>query len=154
MRYVAALYAQGLAADVQALIWFTLYDLPNFSEINGLVTQAPAPKQRPAFRAFQFAAAQLRDASFSHKLGAAEAGAADMEVYAFAEAARGLDIHVAWLNPVSTTAKKPLVLAAKQAVVRDVYGVSSVVMDEDDGAADERVTVEVSGRPVYIEIAR
>ncbi len=155
-RYVTQLYAQALAADVEALIWFTLYDLENEALHNrtGLVTNDSPPVRRPAFGVFRFAATQLNAVRYERRLSAAEAGASDMEVYRFVDAARKLDIHVAWLNPVDTKDKKPLVLPASRAVVRDVFGRPTVVLDRDDGKTDGRVTVQVGGRAVYVEIER
>jgi hypothetical protein len=38
--------------------------------------------------------------------------------------------------------------------VRDVFGKPIVVLDGDDGKADGRVTVQVGGQAVYVEIER
>ena len=155
-RYVAQLYAQALAADVEALIWFTLYDLDYVEDVNwyGLVTKDSPPVRRPAFDAFRFAATQLNAVHYERQLSAAETGASDMEVYHFIDPARRLDIHVAWLNPIDTKSTKPLVLPGSRAVVRDVFGKPIVVLDGDDGKADGRVTVQVGGQAVYVEIER
>ena len=155
-RFVVQLYTQALAADVKSLIWFTLYDLTDVKTYNqtGLVTNDFPPRRRPSFDAYRFAAAQLNAARFERRLTAAEVGADDMAVYHFVDAARRVDIHVAWLNPVNTTNKKPLTLRASQVVVRNAYGEPAIVLDRDDGKLDGSVTVRVGGQPVYIEMSR
>jgi len=152
-RYVAQLYTQAKAADVKALIWFTLYDLADVDKYNqtGLVTDQSPPVRRLSFDAFRYAAAQLNGARYESRLSSAEVGAGGLEVYPFVDSARGVVIRVAWLNPINTPDKQPLVLKTDRAVVRTVYGVSSVVTDRDDGMEDGRVTVHVGGQPVYIE---
>ena len=154
MRYVAELYAQAMAANVEALIWFSLNDLDPayYDHVTGLVTRADPPRKRPAYRAYQFAAQQLGTATFHQQLVNSATTAAGMEVYEFRDQTPKRTIYVAWLNPVQTTATKPLLLAGAQAVMRDALGASTLVRDGDDGVADGRVTVQVGGRPVYVEM--
>lgn len=152
LRYVPQLYAHAIAADVEVLVWFPLYDLNNYPSYMGLLAASDPPRRRPAYAAYQFAAQELGTAEYTRSLSPTETGAADMEAYMLYDPVRGQSIVVAWLNPVHTSASRPLSLVSDQATVRDVFGNATIVTDGQDGVVDGRVTVDIDGRPVYVEM--
>src|SRR5690606_37357086 len=96
-RYVIQLFAQSIAADVQVMIWWTLFDLVDYPYANGLVTngESQPPQQKPADRVFQTAARRLARAEYQGMLSAAETQDPDLEVYQFTDAQSGKRMYVA-----------------------------------------------------------
>jgi hypothetical protein len=155
MRFVAQLYTQALAADVEVLVWFALADPGSpYPFDSGLVSRGPPAAVKPAFAVYQTAANQLTNARFVRRLSLEETGQAAMEAYEFVHDARGVKITVAWLDPVQSEETATLALPGDQAIVRDMVGVATVVHDGDDGSQDGRVSIQINGRPAYIEVRR
>jgi hypothetical protein len=157
--YVTQLFVQAHALDLDFLIWWTLADQSN-SELGafGLIGRDPAATPKRALVAFRTAHNRLRSAQFAGALSIAETQNADLEVYRFAEPGSG-PLYVAWLNyrawmnPTQAVAAVPLVLTAEKAVVFDRYdNPLAAIQDADDGANDGKVTVQVGGDPVFIEV--
>jgi hypothetical protein len=158
-RYVVELFVQSIANDVQVMIWWTLFDVGGFYPYdNGLVTNAEPPllpAEKPSFYTFQRVVAELGTAHYVRALTLAETGDSDMEAYQFDDNVHSRTVYVAWLNPIETNDVQFLSLPAAQATVRDsINGAISTVSDGDDGVADGKVTVQVSSRPVYVEISK
>lgn len=65
---------------------------------------------------------------------------------------KNVKLLVAWLDPVQNNDTAPLALPAEQARVYDIVGLVTVVHDLDDGNDDGHVSVQVTGRPMYVEI--
>ena len=150
-RYVAALFTQSLAADIDAMIWWMLYDPGGTGLANGLVTNAPV-QEKPAYDAFQTIVAQLGTAHHERALTDQETGSEDVEVHQFRDNALRRTVYVAWLNPIETDTSKMLRLPVSQATVRDIYGGAYSVRDGEDGRLDGHITLPVSGRPLYVEV--
>lgn len=55
---------------------------------------------------------------------------------------------------MSSTETAKLSLSAPSATVKDVFQVTKIVTDAADGSSDGKVTIDISGTPVYIEIAQ
>lgn len=158
-RYVVELFVQSMANDVQVMIWWTLYDVGGFYPYdNGLVTYAEPPllpTEKPSFYAFQRATAKLGTAHYVRALTLAETGDSNVETYQFNDNVHGRTVYVAWLNPIETNNVQFLSLPAAQATVIDsINGATSTISDGDDGVADGKVTVQISNRPVYVEISK
>ncbi len=149
-RYVVELFTQSMAADIKIMIWWMLHDPGGFYSNNGLVTNDANPQPKPAFFAYRTAVNQLSTAHFQYRLSNAQTGHSDMEVYRFIDHVNQRIVYVAWLNPVDTTTVKLLNLWGAQATVRDIiYGNGQIVTDTN---GDGRVTIHVTGQPVYVEI--
>lgn len=152
-RYVTQLIAQSMAADLDIMIWWMLYDPGSFYPNYGLVTREG--ERKPAFYAFQTAAAQFNTAHFERLLTVEEmGGATDMQAYKFIDYVYNRRMYVAWTNPINASNERPLQLTASQATVKDIYGNAHIVYDGDDGVIDGRVTITITNDPVYIEINR
>ena len=150
-RYVVELFTQSLSADVDAMIWWLLYD-GNEDFQTGLITPGANPVPKKSFTAYQVITEELGSAHYKRKLTDAETGHEEMEAYLFVDYQNQRDTYVAWLNPVMTTATGTLRLTAPQATVRDIYG-ATTINDSADGAHDGRVTIRIGGEPVYIEVS-
>ncbi len=164
-RHVVVIFVQAMAAKVDALTWWLLYDLAlsDYPLETGLVTRGdPVPVKKLAFDAYTSIVAELSTAQFIRQFSPAETGLSfdgfpTMEVYKFHDLTSNQTvkriIYVAWLNPMWEEVAATLELPAKQVTIRDIFGaVKSTVKDADDGKMDNRTTVGVTGEPVYIEV--
>ncbi len=156
-RYVTMLYTQAVAANVDTLIWFMLYDPSvTYPYRNGLVTTAVSatvrPQRKPSFVAYQTAVSMLDGAQFDRSLTQTETGNADLLAYRFIDK-NNKPMYIAWLGPISQTDTKPLKLQGAVATVNDLYGGAlSTVTDAQDGQSDGFVTLSVGAQPVYVHI--
>lgn len=156
-RYVVELFVQSMAADVDVMIWWMLYDPGDWYD-NGLVTIGPAPQIKPSFTAYTTIVSQLSRAKFVRSLDTPDPVAGpggtiqSMDAYEFRDETNGRTVYVAWMNPVDGTAVWPLQLPATQATLRNIYGAASTLLDGDDGTVDGLITVPVSSQPVYVEV--
>lgn len=156
IRYVVELFTQSMAADLDVMIWWMLFDADGWYPYdNGLITNGSSPTTKLSFGVYKILVDELSTAHFERRLSNTETGNSDMEVYLFTDNVHRQDIYVAWLDPIDTTVTASLKLPAAEATIRSVVdGTTSVLFDSTDGNADGKVTVTVSGRPVYIEISQ
>ena len=154
IRYITILFVQTKAANIDYSIWWTLSDVGEPYLDTGLVTNANPPVRKPGFWAFFHLSQELRTATFERALTSAEMNNSNMEGYRFLDTAKQRSVTIAWLNPVSSTETAKLSLSAPSATVKDVFGVTKIVTDAADGSSDGKVTIDISGTPVYIEIAQ
>ena len=151
-RHVVQLLTQAMANEMEIIIWWMLYTPDEYPYDTGLVTAANPPVYKPAFSVFQATVQRLAAVEYEATLSAVESGDVNLEVYRFRDA-QSKTFHVAWLNPSTTSETKVLQLAGAQATVRDKFGnVSATLTDAADGAQDGKVTIQVSGSPVYIYV--
>lgn len=155
-RYVVQLYTQSLAADLDVMIWWLLYDAVGHGNENGLVTIDNPPRRKLAFTAHQAIVNMLTDKPFVRALSPGELNNnPSLEAYEFNNPATGRALYVAWLNPVDHGNTTTLTLAAEEVRRFDIYGAQlSSILDEQDGVDDGRVKVPVGAQPVYIEVVR
>lgn len=150
-RYVVQLYAQSIAAGARAMIWFALVDPGGGYPLeSGLITNETPPHTKPAYTAYQVAAAELGMVRFERRLLLDETGVSDMEVYKYRDAVTGQAKYVAWLEPIDSRATQMLRISTTRAVVRDILGKTSIVNDLEDGTADGQILVTVTSQPVYV----
>lgn len=153
VRNLVKLYTQTVAADVEATIWFLLADLGGTYEYDsGLVTNTNPPQKKQAYFAFQQGVKLLSNVQLDRALTPAETGAADMEAYRFFDFANNRILYVAWLNPLDTSAQKLLTVDGSVGTIIDVFGAESPIADGADGSVDGRISVVVSGTPIYIVV--
>ncbi len=153
-RYVPQLLVQSLAADVDTVIWFMLYDMPDtfYPYKTGLVTSDEPPQRKLAFGAFHTAINILDTAEYIRAWSAEERGRDDLYVYELRNTDNDRLFWVAWLSPVSTKEKTEIRFKAEYVTRRDLYGIGVIVVDAADGTDDGYVTIEVTGQPTYIEL--
>jgi hypothetical protein len=152
-RYVTMLYTQVIAADVDIMIWFMLYDpVASYPYMNGLVTAVAGnerPTRKAAFTAYRTAVDLLSEVNFDRALTAAETGNAELLAYAFTNKV-GAPFYVAWFGPITRTDTAPLRVPGATATLHDIYGTTQQVTDQSDGASDGIITLQVGAQPVYI----
>ena len=156
-RYVAELFVQGMAADIDYVIWWMLFDPGGtYPYDNGLVTNQTSGSitNKPAMTAYKTAVDLLSTAHFQRVIPAGELGASDVFAYEFSDRAYNRRLTVAWVNPINSGVKRSIRFAGGSARVYDIYGNASVVSDGADGQVDGRVTVQITAQPKYIEVAQ
>lgn len=152
-RYVAQLFVQSLAADIDAMIWWMLYNPGDGGWENGLITEDNPPRHKLAFTAYQTIVDRLTGREFVRVLPDAETGSTAMEAYEFTAATAGAALYVAWLDPMSSAATTTLALPGETAGMISLYGApGATINDAADGADDGVVHVPVSAQPAYIEV--
>ncbi|WP_420627293.1 hypothetical protein [Candidatus Leptofilum sp.] len=155
-RYVVALLTQGMAAELDVVIWWLLYDIGgSYPYDAGLVTNDDTPVEKLAFQVYQDVVAELLTAHFARTWTTAETGNSLMEVHQFNDNVLQRTLYVAWLNRVDTTATSSLRIAASSANVKNsITGNEFVVSDGNDGVIDGHVTITVGADPLFIEVEK
>ena len=149
--YVIKLFTQALAADVDMLTWFMLYDPPEwYPNRNGLVTTDEPPQPKTAFFTYQRTVAQLADAAYVEELTGSALGDPNLHVYRFRQG--GNDLYVTWLNPTGTSGQATQRLRGAAAEVLDISGNVTTVRDGDDGQDDGRVNIQVGANPLIVRM--
>ena len=152
-RYVVELYVQSLAADIDAMIWWMLFDPGGGGWDNGLVTMDNPPRQKLSYTAHQTIVNMLTGLEFSRTLTQDEIGDSAVEAYQLTDPADGGALYVAWMNPVAADGSTTLTLAAEEARVVNIYGqTTATLLDGDDGTDDGHVQVTITGQPAYVEV--
>jgi hypothetical protein len=155
-RYVVELLVQGMVADLDATIYWTLAD-PEYiyPYKSGLVTTARRPVAKPAMIAYQNVVRLLGTAKYDRTLPKSERDNSDsMLAYRFVDPVHNRVIYVAWMNPVNTNQTHTLRVPGETATVIDIYGQSTTMHNKDDGNDDEKVRVTVTAQPVFIVVAQ
>ena len=152
-RYVTMLYTQAIAANIDVMVWFMLYDPAAwYTYKNGLVTEVTGntrATRKPAFTAYQTAVALLGEVNIDRVLTATETGNAELLAYRLTDA-NGVPLYVAWFGPITRTDTAPLSMPGATATVRDIYGATRQVTDQSDGVVDGMITLQIGAQPVYI----
>jgi hypothetical protein len=148
-RAVPQLFAQGMAAELDLVVWFMLVDdKPTGYWQAGLLFYDRTPK--PAYYAYQVMTEQLGPADFVRTLSLAETGSDQVEAYQFATLDGVTWVIVAWANDDHV---HPLTLETPQLIMVDKHGMEAVLSDADDGVVDGRVRVPIGPSPVYLRFA-
>ncbi len=155
-RYVVELFTQSMAADLDIMIWWMLYDVGgNYPYDTGLVTNAAVPVEKLAYQVYKRTVAELETAHFVRKLSNAETGNNLMEVYLFNDNVLQRNVYVAWLNRADTTNTATLRIPAAGATLRNsVTGSVSIITDGSDGINDGLITITVGANPLFVEIGK
>lgn len=151
-RYVVELFTQSMAADIEVMIWWMLYDPGGLAWDNGLVSDDDPVVYKASMTAYQTAVSKLSTAHFDRRLSAAETGGADMEAYKFIDYTHNRTLYVAWMNPVNSTATRTISFPGSIATVRNIYGTGETKTDCGDGQCNGLISVLVGARPVYVEV--
>ncbi len=160
-RYVAKVYARGMAAGLLPVIWFAMIDATPGAP--GLLDSTTIPGQlipRPSYSAFQVANRMFSNLRYVRSL-TQTGDSSPIEGYQFVTAAgKRLDIY--WYEcpsmatmtpPQDCDGVAPLKIAATRIAKIDKFGNTTIVLDEDDGYRDGLVTVGVLSSPIYIDYA-
>ncbi len=158
-RRLVQLLTQALAYDMKVIIWWTLKNpqspdpaAPGYPYDSGLVTYDPTPEKKPAFTVYRTLVERVGRAKLLRVISPAWSDN-NLEAYRFRDSTTNKVFYVAWLNPIETQQSHPLVVPAWRVTVYDKHNVEQgVIHDADDGVRDARVTIPVSGDPLYIVV--
>ena len=153
-RYVVELFTESMAADLDVMIWWMLYDVGGTYPYNaGLVTNASTPVEKLSYQVYQSTVAELGTAHFVRTLSATETGNNLMAVHLFNDNVLNRNVYVAWLNRVDTIDVAALRLPVSGATVKNsITGNVSSVTDGSDGINDGFITVMVGADPLFVEV--
>jgi hypothetical protein len=150
-RYVVQGYVRGLAAQLDVVGWWFIWD-DDIDSLPGLLDANQEPK--PAYHAFRNMTLVLGEADYLHALTPAQTGSKQLVGYVFERLGRRLD--VVWTEDSTRSdpdddPSLPFTVNASTIRVIDKFGNEVWVNDEDDGTVDGRVTLVVGGSPYYVE---
>lgn len=151
-HYVIELFTQSLAADIDVMIWWMLFDPGGGYWDNGLVTNDTPPVIKPAFVAYQTAVSELSTAHFKRTWTTAETGNVDIEVHEFEDNVHQRTVYVAWLNPVETSVVSTITITGQHATTIKVSGLD--VIENQYTSASGNIIIPVSAQPIFIEVAK
>lgn len=146
-RYVVRLFVQGLAANLQGLVWFSLSDINDGSLTAwGLLDSNRQPK--PSYDAFRVLISQLGEATYLQPLAALPEGG---EGYVFALPGGGRR-SVVWSRDALS---KLFAFPVTWLHTTDKWGQERVYRDgqpgDEDGVANGALLIRVGGSPVYAD---
>lgn len=150
-RYAIKVYVRGMAADLDVVTWYWARDREAGGGA-GLLDVGLQPKD--SYRAFQGMTRMLSHALYRRRLTLAETGDVRIEGYVFQTPGCRLDVVWTEDDTPYVTDDDPVLrmtVDARSLRVVDKFGNEIERRDDDDGAADGQVTIEVGGSPVYIE---
>lgn len=156
-RYVVQLFTQSMAADLDIMIWWMLYDVGGGYPYNtGLVTNTAVPVEKLSFTVYNRTVDALSTAHYVKSFSASQTGNSLMEVHQFNDWVQNHNLYVAWLNRVDTSATAPLRIPASVATVKDSITGSVTTLGDgnSDGVLDGFVTIVVGANPLFIEVEK
>ncbi len=155
-RYIVTIYTESIVADIQSMIWWMLYDIGDFYPFdNGLVTNGDSNpiQEKVSYSVYQNAFETLGHLEFVRTLTANEVQSSDASVHLFEDPINNKLIYVLWRTEVPNDNYITVKIPETSAIVRDSITNSTVsVVDSDDGMSDSRLSLQINGRPVYVEV--
>lgn len=150
-NYVFQIYARSLAADLKAVVWFTLVDSGGGSQ-RGILDASLAPK--PAYNAYKTLVDQLAGLSYQATSSSVYGTTPDTEGYVFTSPDGKTKKTVLWLD--GGTVSRTISFPAGQVSVIDTAGKVTSVSDGGSGDLDRqpngRVTIQVTMNPIIVAI--
>jgi len=150
--YVPIYHLHSMAADVEAVIWFTL-NYPGFYGSSLLDGDGNA---KPAYTAYKAMTQELHMYSYRRRMSTSETGGfSDVEGH-YLSIGDSVHCWVLWCTGSSprevgfSTSLSP----SGQFRVVDVYGQNEQILaDGDDGVIDGKVTIQIGQSPKYVKNA-
>ena len=148
--YLVKLFVEALGADVEAAVWYKLYDSVNRADESGLITPLAngTLAEKPLMVAYRTLINQLNGATYQSRSRWHESNLLSTEVHTFRRPDRA--IHVAWLNLVTSPQRRILTLDGRHARVVDLYGQRQVELPDSNN--DGKLTIEIGPQPLYIHV--
>jgi hypothetical protein len=160
-RYVPKVFARGLAAGLQATIWYAMFD--SDASNPGLLDSVTMPGSlipRSSYEAFRVAVQMLDGVRYVRTIIQTLPDSRPIEGYQFATLdGKRLDVYwydcpsVALAPPQDCNDVAPLIIAATRIAKIDKLGNATILTDEDDGYQDGSITLGVLSSPIYIDYA-
>lgn len=144
-RFLVKSFVQGIASDLQIIIWFTLRDLDENYYTFGLLQYDLTPK--PAYYVYKTLLEKLSGACYVRPLNSGDTGSENIEGYLF-KGTNDKNLGVIW-----ATVEDPITMPMKGSSVdvMDKYGSVTTIKDADDGIVDGWIRVPIGPSPVYLE---
>ena len=160
-RHIIQLMTQSIAEGAAVVIWWPLFDQPDYQFKSGLATGEGNLKA--SHKVFVEANKRIGAGEFVQVV-LPSSETENLEVYEFREAGTNKTFYVAWLNPIApfNAAAVPTfddtVTQTWQApgttarVFTKEGNLKQVVQDNSDGTVDGRINIVVGRNPIYIVI--
>jgi len=150
-RRLVKMFVQGMSVDLNIMTWFAVFDDGTGTESHGLLNPDHTPK--PAYTAYKVLVSELTGARYRRRLAT---GYPEVEGYVFLTDCGTEEKGVLWTNPVGggeVTRDLSFPVSALRVVQKG--GEETTVYDggagDLDGIADGKVTILITGSPVYVE---
>ena len=148
-RYVPQLFSRSMAADLEATMWYWLFDDEDPDSWKyGLLNADLSPK--PSFFAYQTLAQQLALADYVRTLSVQDTDSEQIEAYEFVTEDGSTVIIVAWTEDGQ---EHLMTLTAEEVVVVDKFGNEVTVDGETAGGLGSQVQVIIGPDPVYLRLS-
>jgi hypothetical protein len=153
--YLTQIFTHARVAEVEAVTWFTLYDLEGYPRYTGLVKYDNPPTYKPAFDAFVALSDFLEYASYVRTLTPESDGGEGYMAYEFDDATRNRKLIIAWTHwDAETNVSTQLSFEASRAIRYDIYGNPTPLSDASDGVSDGKISVTFDKEPMILQLPR
>lgn len=147
-RRLVKMFVRGMSVDLNIMTWYAVFDYGDGTEAHGLLNPDHTPK--PAYTAYAVLVSELTGARYSHR------EYPEVEGYVFSTQCGTREKGVLWTNPVEggeVTRDLSFPVSALRVVEKE--GEESIIYDGGPGDLDDtpdgRVTIRITGSPVYVE---
>lgn len=147
-RRLVKMFVRGMSVDLNIMTWYAVFDHGSGTEAHGLLNPDHTPK--PAYTAYQVLVSELTGAPYKRKLST---GYPEVEGYVFSHECGTGEKTVLWVEGTGVTRNLSFSVSVLRVVQKD--GGESIIYDggtgDLDGRADGKVTIRITGSPVYVE---
>ena len=147
-RRLVRMFVRGMSLDLSIMTWFAVFDDGVDTEAHGLLNPDHTPK--PAYTAYTVLVSELTSARYSRTL---DTEYPEVEGYVFSTERGTREKDVLWVEGGEVTRDLSFPVSALRVVQKG--GEESIIYDggagDLDGIADGKVTIEITGSPVYVE---
>jgi len=147
-RYVPQVFARGMSANLESVIWFTLVD---FETSYGFGLLYPDYSEKKSYRAYQILAEEFAGAQYVRRLPDEETGDSQIEAYEFTIPCPNRLLWVVWTN---ADEREAMDFPFSRLRVADKFGSETIVIDGEAEDLDHIVNGKVRiwvlpGDPLY-----
>jgi hypothetical protein len=150
-RRLVKMFVRGMSVDLGVMTWFAVFDRGEGTESHGLLNPDHTPK--PAYTAYKVLVSELTGACYERGLST---DYPEVEGYVFSLRCGTREKSVLWTNPGEggeVARDLPFPVSALRVVQKE--GEESIIYDggpgDLDGIADGKVTIRITGSPIYVE---
>ena len=147
-RRLVKMFVRGMSVDLNIMTWYAVFDHGDGTEAHGLLNPDHTPK--PAYTAYTVLVSELTGARYNRT------EYPEVEGYVFSTECDTREKDVLWTNPVEggeVTRDLSFPVSALRVVQKE--GEESIIYDGGPGDLDDtpdgRVTIRITGSPVYVE---
>jgi len=150
-RRLVRMFVRGMSVDLEIMTWFSVFDFGTGTATLGLLY--PDGSRKPSYFAYQTLVSQLRGAHYKCRLVTAYP---EVEGHILSIHGGAREKGVVWTNPVEgVEVVREMSFPVSHLRVVEKEGAELIIQDggggDLDGIADGKVTIEITGSPVYVE---